>query len=141
MTHCCRTMREQVEETRDAHQAYPERLVHYEERWRTYALTIPNDPTERTFPIYYCPWCSTKLRRIWARGLDTMSPATCRAARTAVGNTHRQVADAIGESLKTVFHYEMGKPTDPIVAEKLLFYFQGFAIAPNSYGGFSYIVT
>ena len=54
---------------------------------------------------------------------------------------YKEVADAIGESLKTVFHYEMGKPTDPIVAEKLLFYFQGFAIAPNSYGGFSYIVT
>jgi hypothetical protein len=131
-------MEYQVEDTSDVDPSFPDRLVHYDERARTYAVTIPHDPSGRTVPISYCPWCATKLRQVWARGLSSMSPETCRKARQAVGLTHRQVADAIGESLRTVFHYETGKPTDPGVADKLLFFFQGFPIAGTRSGRFSW---
>ena len=131
--HCCRTMSIEAEEP-SSPEGGSDRLVRYDRARNTYALTIPNDPTGRGMPISYCPWCATKLRRIRARGLAVMTPETCRAVRKAVSMTQRQLADAIGESLETVFRYETGKPTDPAVAEKLLAYFQEYPIASDRSG-------
>ena len=99
-------------------------LVRYDERRKTYALNIPYDPAGRAIPISYCPWCSAKLPRDRGHSLTSMTPDTCRKARKAVSMTPRQVADAIGESLATVYRYEMGKPTDAVVVDKLLRFFQ-----------------
>ena len=132
--HCCRMMSLEIEETGALHSAESQSLVRYDERDKTYALIIPNDPTGGAIRISYCPWCSTKLRRARRSGLIQMTPDTCRAARKALSMTHRELADAIGESLPTVYRYEMGKPTDDAVVEKLLCYFQECPIAVDRSG-------
>jgi hypothetical protein len=132
--HCCTMMHRQVEEAIFARPGYPGPLVRYDERHKTYALAIPDAAPGGVEPIGYCPWCGTKLRRTRARGLVVMTPDVCRKARKAVSMTHRQVADGIGESVATVFHYEMGKPTDQAVVEKLLDFFQDFQIASDRSG-------
>jgi DNA-binding XRE family transcriptional regulator len=110
---------------------HPQRLVHYNEGERTYGLSDPTVPGGGIAAISYCPWCAAKLRRIRARGLKRMTPTLCREARSALSLSHRDVADAIGESLATVFHYEAGKPTDEAVVAKLLTYFQEFQIVAD----------
>ena len=134
-------MQIRVEETSAFDPLSPRRLVHHDPRRRTYALAVADDPTGTGVPIGYCPWCGTKLRRIRARGIAAMSPALCRSARKAVSMTQRQVADAIGESLETVFRYEAGKPTDEAVAEKLLDFFQDFQIATDRSGRIGWYQT
>ena len=124
-THCCRMMSLYVEEESHLH---PGRLVHFDEQQKTYELADPAQRPGKTVPISYCPWCSTKLRRVLAKGLRWMSPERCRAARHALSMTHREVAECIGESLETVFGCEAGKPTDEAVVTKLLAYFQEFRI-------------
>ena len=126
--HCCERMRLQVESP----DPFEPRIA-YDEAKRTYAR-VPGDEAGERVPIALCPWCGSRLRRVRARGLNRMSPELCRRARGAVSMTQRQVADAIGESLETVFGYELGKPTDPAVAEKLLFLFEEFQIAADRSG-------
>ena len=132
--HGCRMMSFEIQETNAVPSADSDHLVRYDERQNSYALVIPNDPAGRAMPISYCPWCATKLRRVRARGLAVMTPDTCRAARKAVSMTQRQLAEAIGESLSTLFRYEMGKPTDQAVAEKLLRFFEECQIAVDRSG-------
>lgn len=139
--HCCTTMSRQVEETIAA-QAFAGRgLVLYDSRQRTYGLAIPDAGPGSFVPIRYCPWCAAKLRIVRARGLDVMTPDTCRAVRKAVSLTQRQLADAIGEPLATVFGYEAGKPTDAAVVAKLLDFFQGYQIAADRSGRIGFYQT
>ena len=123
-----------VEEPDAARPADRQTAVRYDASQNSYALAIPDDPRDGTIPISYCPWCAAKLRRVRARGLSHMSPEACRKARNALSMTHRQLADAIGESVATVFGYEMGKPTDDAVAGKLLRLFQDMPIAADRSG-------
>ena len=137
--HCCRTMHNQVAE--DSHLPEADRLIHHDAAAQTYALSVRSDPYRPTVPIAFCPWCGTRLRQVRAQGLRRLSPEACRAARNAVGLTQRQLADAVGEELATIFHYEMGKPTDEAVVEKLLFFFQEHPIAVTRSGRITRYVT
>ena len=116
-------------------------LVRHDKERNTYALVIPNDPAGRAIDIGHCPWCGAKLRRVRARGLGLMTPATCRKARQALSMTHRQLADEIGEPLATVFRYEMGKPTDPAVEGKLHRFFEECPLAGDRSGRIGRYVT
>ena len=69
-----------------------------------------------------------------------MSPELCRAARKAVSMTQRQLADAIGESLASVYRYEAGRPTDEAVAKKLIAFFNGFPIRFDRSGRIQWVV-
>lgn len=132
VAHCCRTMAFEVAEADPPPDA--QYLVRYDERKNSYALVIPNDPAGRAVPIGYCPWCAARLRRVRARGLSGMSPETCRAARSAASMTQRQLAEAVGEELATIFRYELGKPTDPAVPAKLLAFFEELPLAVSRSG-------
>lgn len=125
----------EVEETGAVPSAMWDHLVRYDKRQKTYALVIPNDPAGHAIPISYCPWCSTKLPRVRAVGLTKMTPDTCRTGRKALSMTPRQLADSIGESLETVYRYEMGKPTQDTIVEKLLSFFQEHQIPGRRPGG------
>jgi transcriptional regulator with XRE-family HTH domain len=58
-------------------------------------------------------------------GFDCMSPDLARNARTALSLSHKQLGREIGERAATVMRYEIGKPVEPAVVDKLRAYFQG----------------
>ena len=73
-------------------------------------------------------------------GFHAMTPQLCQHARKTVTLTQRQLAEEIGESLETVFRYEMGKPTDEAVARKLIDYFNGYPIRFDRSGRLRFVV-
>ena len=131
--HCCRSMAFEVRASGEPQPADADKPVLYDPDRDSYALVVHNRPAG-VVPISYCPWCATRLRRVRAKGLTGMSPETCRNARHAVSMSQRELAEAIGESLATVFHYEMGKPVDAAVAGKLLRFFEECQIAADRSG-------
>ena len=74
-----------------------------------------------------CPLCASSSRSAAAclgYGFDCMSPELARHARSALGMSHTKLGQAIGERPATVMRYELGKPVDDAVVEKLRAYFQ-----------------
>ena len=58
------------------------------------------------------------------RGFDVMSPELAREARKALSLSHKQLGQEIGEPAATVMKYELGRPVDEAVIEKLRGYFK-----------------
>lgn len=58
------------------------------------------------------------------RGFDLMSPELAREARKALSLSHKQLGQEIGEPAATVMKYELGRPIDEAVIEKLRGYFK-----------------
>ncbi len=62
--------------------------------------------------------------KLLGRGFDVMSPELARKARNVLSLSHKQLGHEIGERAVTVMKYELGKPVDGAVVEKLRAYFK-----------------